>query len=62
VTNYERKDVEDGLLKQLGFERAPQAPMDLECYKFWRRKAPGHTLVTSRVALEESKPTQVMPR
>jgi hypothetical protein len=62
VTNYERKDVEDGLLEQLGFEPAPQAPMDLDCYKFWRRKAPGHTLVTSRVALEESKPTQVMPR
>jgi Dolichyl-phosphate-mannose-protein mannosyltransferase len=61
VTNYEGMDVEDALLERLGFEPAPQAPIDLECYKFWRRKAPGRALDASRVALEEREPIRIVP-
>ena len=52
VTNYERKDVEDGLLVRLGFEPVARAPPDLECYRFWQRKSLARALDASRVALE----------
>jgi hypothetical protein len=62
VTNYERKDVEDGLLERLGFEQIPQAPSDLECYRFWQRKSIGRALDGGRVALEGNEPASPLPR
>jgi Dolichyl-phosphate-mannose-protein mannosyltransferase len=62
VTNYERKDVEDGLLERLGFEPIPLAPVDLDCYKFWRRKGSGRAFNASRVAVKGSEPARLSSR
>jgi hypothetical protein len=62
VTNYERKDVEDGLLERLGFEQVPRAPSDLECYRFWQRKRTGRAVDGGRIALKGSEPASPLPQ
>ena len=49
VTNYERKDVEDGLLVRLGFEPVAQAPPDLECLQILAAQftCPRHSMLAA---------------